>query len=125
MSQFGVDMNLKEQLLQHAKVQVKSVKVVFDDAEIEVNVKQFSAREYQEHVAFTKSLVKKDGDKDVVDYSRLRESNAHEISKRLLNETGTSLFTLDEVLDLSDEAVDKFMTAIKSTEKTVEQAAKN
>ena len=118
-------MNLKEQLLQHAKVQVKSVKVVFDDAEIEVKVKQFSAREYQEHVAFTKSLVKKDGDKDVVDYGRLRESNAHEISKRLLNEAGTSLFAFDEVLDLSDDAVDKFMSAIKSTEKTVEQAAKN
>lgn len=117
--------SLKEKLLAKGKVQLKQINIQFPDGEdFQAYIKPYTAKEYQDSVAFMKSLVTEKDGKEVVDYGRLREASAYSISRMLVDEHGSPLVTLDEVLSLSDDVVELIDKAIKSQAPNPEQSAK-
>jgi predicted nucleic acid-binding Zn-ribbon protein len=120
-------MNLRERLISKGEIKLKPVTIKYSDGSEECAfVKPYTAKEYQDSVAFAKSLmIKKDG-ADVVNYSRLRESSAYIISTQLVDEKGSQVLSIDDIMLMDDSAVEAMVKAIKSLEqKNVEDVAKN
>lgn len=115
----------KEALLALGALKPRLVPFSFDGVSDEIWVKPQSAAEFQQEMAFIKSLQIKEDGESTVSYERLREIAAYKVSKQLVDDAGVPMLTLQDALQQSNEWLTAVDNAIRSTFKeSVAETAK-